>query len=67
MSAIQSMNTQSTAYWDIRVDWHKSYIENGEALWLFDADADNGIFNPELWVSREGMIDLINRLAQLYK
>jgi len=66
ISMIQAKEVSPTSYSDIAVDWHKSYIQNAEALWLFDSGDDNYRFNPESGVKREEMIDLVNRLVQLY-
>jgi hypothetical protein len=67
ISKIQALEPQSTKYRDIIVDWHIPYIEHGEALELFDATADNNLFNPDSGVKREDMVDLIQRLVELYK
>lgn len=64
---IQAQETEPTAYSDITVDWHNKYIENGEALWLFDSGKDSYNFKPDSGVKREDMIDLINRLVNLYR
>jgi len=66
LSFIQAEEISSTNYNDITVEWHKKYIENGEALGLFDAESDGYIFNPDSWVQRQNMVDLISRLIQLY-
>ena len=67
LSNIQAENIQETQYTDITVDWHKHYVENGEALTLFDARRDNFTFNSDSGVKREDMLYLIERLIMLYK
>jgi hypothetical protein len=67
ISMIQAEDTQTTRYSDISVDWHNKYIENGEALGLFDSREDNYSFYPDSGVQREDMVDIINRLVQSYK
>jgi len=66
LSFIQAEETSLTNYSDITVEWHKKYIENGEALGLFNAESGEYIFKPDSWVQRQDMVDLISRLIQLY-
>ena len=67
ISKIQAQQVEQTTYSDITVAWHTSYIENGEALGLFDAEDDEYSFSPDSGVKREEMVDLIYRLVQLYR
>lgn len=67
LSLIEATNPKPLGYNDITVDWHKKYIQTGETLGLFDSSKDNARFNPDGSVKREDMIDLVNRLVQLYK
>jgi hypothetical protein len=47
ISNIQAENVTTTSYNDITTPWHTNYIENGEALGLFNSSEDNGLFFPE--------------------
>jgi len=66
LSLIESSTLRDLGYKDVTTSWHAKYIMNGESLWLFSAQRDNYIFNPNSGVSREDMVDLISRLVNLY-
>jgi len=67
LSFIQANNPEPLGYTDITVDWHEKYIQTGQTLWLFDPSSTNNKFNPDGWVSREDMVDLIFNLVDLYQ
>jgi len=67
LSLIAAHNPVNLWYEDITTSWHEKYVIAWETLWLFDSDADKNKFYPDSWVRREEMIDLVNRLVQLYK
>ncbi len=67
LSLIEATDPEPLGYNDITVNWHEKYIRTGETLGLFNANRDNNRFNPDAAVKREDMIDLVNRLVQLYK
>ncbi|MDC0505985.1 DUF5011 domain-containing protein [Candidatus Gracilibacteria bacterium] len=67
LSLIEATDPEPLGYDDIIVNWHEKYIQTGETLGLFSARQDSGRFNPDGSVKREDMIDLVNRLVQLYK
>jgi hypothetical protein len=67
ISRIDAQEKESLLYTDISVDWHKWYIQNAQSLGLFDPWIDNNLFDPESWVKREDMVDLIQKLIELYK
>ncbi len=67
LSLIQATNPEALGYTDITVDWHEKYIQTGQTLWLFTPAETNNRFNPDGWVSREDMVDLISNLVDLYQ
>ncbi len=67
LSLIEATDPQPLGYNDITVNWHEKYIRTGESLGLFNSSRDNNKFNPDGPVKREDMVDLVNRLVQLYK
>jgi hypothetical protein len=42
-------------------------VRTGQTLGLFDPQADNLLFFPEGWVTREYMVYLITKITALYK
>lgn len=67
LSSLKPSQRITTNYLDIKIPWHKKYIDSAESLWLYDAYLDRQIFNAHSSVKREDMIDLIDRTVQLYK
>ena len=67
MALIQSNNLDTLEYEDVSVEWHKKYIQTGEALWVFDAEADEYTFNPDAGVTREDMVHMIYMVVDLYR
>ena len=66
MSMIQASHPVELGYTDVSVDWYVPYVRTGQTLGLFSPEKDNFKFYPEGGVTREAMIDIINRLIQLY-
>jgi len=67
MSEIQVDQRLKTNYKDIKIPWHRKYVETAETLWLYDAYLEWQIFNANESVERDTMIDLIDRTIWLYK
>lgn len=67
LSKIASLNPQSLQYNDITVDWHAPYAITAQSLGLFNPEKDNWVFSPNEGVSREDMVNLIDRLVVLYR
>jgi len=66
LSQITVQNPTGLWYTDIETSWQRKYVITWESLWIFNSEQDNGRFYPNLWVKREEMIDLTNRLIKLY-
>jgi len=67
MAYIQTQDTDPLGYTDIETEWHKSYIEVAQTLWIFNPTQDNFIFRPNAWVQRDEMVDMIERIVKLYR
>jgi len=67
MSEIQVDQRLRTNYNDVRIPWHRKYVETAETLWLYDAYLEWQVFDANVEVQRDDMIDLIDRTIGLYK
>lgn len=67
MSMVQTNILENMSYTDVRIDWHKKYVQIGETLGIFDASQDKSLFQPDAGVKREDMVDMIQRIVDLYR
>ena len=67
MAIIENDGVTTSTYSDIGGSWYVKYVAHGEYLNIFDPEADNHLFRPEWYVTREAMVDLLYRVTRLYK
>ena len=67
MALIQKWEEPNTKYTDLEIDWHKKYVEQWEYLWVFNAQEDNYIFNPNEGIDRNKTVDFLFKIIKLYR
>ncbi len=67
ISKIEPKRLLDLQYIDVSIPWQRKYLQIGESLGLYDAYIEERKFKPFSAITRDDMIDLINRFIQLYK
>ena len=63
LSSIQVDNPVELGYDDIFIEWQKRYVQIWETIWLLNARSDDNKFNPDIAITRESVINLVNKLV----
>ena len=67
MALVQQWTEPITQYKDLEVEWHKNYVQQGEYLWVFNAEEDNYRFSPDDWINRNNTVEFLYKVIRLYR